>query len=492
MAVCACGCAGCIGHANGTGEGSLALLTSETSGDSNIDSVVYSVDNKWGPKMMGLGQSVTFSFMESLPSYHEADSSFTVFNEAMKTAARSALDAWAAVSNLSFVEVSDAGDGGQIRFGANYQASSAGYAYFPSSSEIGGDVMIANNYDYNLDPVEGGYGYLTMLHEVGHAIGLKHPGNYSSSTAPYLDSSIDNTDTTVMSYNDGTQYYPSTLGWLDIQAVQYMYGRTETGTLGNVTWGEDTAETFAGDSGVNYYFGYGGADLFQLGGGNDGAMAGNGNDTLSGGTGDDLLYGNIGVDLMFGGSGADTMFGGQNEGATQTYGQGTTLAYREGSDTLSGGAGSDLIYGNHGGDLLVGGTDGDTIFGGQESDTISGGDGWDELHGNLGDDSIIGGANSDYIYGGAGNDTLTGDGGNDRFFIQEGGGNDTVTDFTYFTDYLAVQANINATGIASTSDVIARATQSGSDVVFDFGSGQTVTLLNYTTAQLVSADILVF
>jgi serralysin len=168
------------------------------------------------------------------------------------------------------------------------------------------------------------------------------------------------------------------------------------------------------------------------------------------------------------------MFGGQNGGATQTYGSGTTLAYREGSDTISGGLGSDLIYGNHGGDVLLGGSDTDKIYGGQDNDTISGGAGSDTLYGNLG------------------NDLLTGGDGFDRIYITSNGGNDTITDFTYFPDYLAIQSNINGSGIASVADVIARATQSGADVVIDLGGGNSVTLSSYSTTSLNSLDVFVF
>ena len=479
---CGCGACGCVGHSAGMVGAELvsagspqALSGAQTSGDGNLDAVVTSVYSKWGIGMMGVATTVTYSFMENLPSYFGADSTFTAFNDTMRSAARTALDAWASVSNISFVEVSDAGAGGQIRFGANTQSGSAGYAYYPSNSDIGGDVMIANNYSYNLDPEPGNYGYLTLLHEIGHAIGLKHPGAYSAGAeGPFLSAALDNHDTTVMSYYTGSAVYSSSLGWLDILAVRYLYGTSTAGSIGNVTWGSEAAETFFGNAGINYFLGEGGNDLFLLGDGNDGVMAGSGEDTLSGGAGNDLLYGNIGLDLILAGTGNDTVYGGQNAGAVRTFGSGNTLAFREGSDTISGGAGSDLLYGNHGGDFLDAGIGNDTVYGGQDSDSIFGGDGIDVIHGNLG------------------NDVLSGGGSYDTFYIASNGGNDTITDFTYFTDYLAIARNINGTGITSDAEVIARASQVGNDVVIDLGSGNSVTLSNYAVGSLNIFDIFLF
>lgn len=466
-----CGCSGC---AAGISQSEIrhGLSASESSGDGTVDALVAGTSYKWGPiGLMGQAVTVTYSFMTSLPSYNSTASNFQAFTDAMKTAARSALAEWSSVANISFVEVSD---GGTIRFGSEATTEFAGYAYYPTTSEIGGDIWISNSFSYNTTPVAGGYGYLTYLHEIGHAIGLKHPGAYSSGDeSPYLSSSVDNTDNTVMSYNSGSVFYPSTVGPYDITAARYLYGYSGTGTIGNVTFGADSAEVFTGDGGVQYVHGRDGADYIDVLGGNDGVAAGAGTDTVLGGDGNDLIYGNLGVDLLSGGSGNDTIFAGQNDGPASAGDDGITLAYRTGVETVVGGAGDDVLYGNHGSELILGGSGTDRLFGGQESDTLSGGSGSDSLYGNRGGDLLVGGD------------------GFDRFFIANSGGADTISDFTYFTDYLVIQSNINGTGIASYSDVVARATQSGSDVVIDLGNGNSVTLQNYTTAQLNSADILI-
>ncbi len=453
-----------------------ALSTAESSGDSTVDALVAGSASKWGSShLMGEAATVTYSFMTANPSYNAGDATFAEFNSSMKAAARLALDAWSSVATISFVEVSDAGDGGSIRFGSNAQADSAGYAYYPSSSAIGGDVWISNLFSYNTSPEVGGYGYLTLMHEVGHAIGLKHPGAYSSSDeSPYLSSNVDNTDNTVMSYTTGSAVYPTSLGAYDALAARYLYGFSGTGTIGNVTFGSDAAETFAGDDGIQYIHARDGADFIAVSGGADGVVAGSGADTVLGGAGADLVYGNKGSDLLSGGSGADTLYGGQNDGPESAGSlSDQPLAYRNGADTVFGGDGADLIYGNHGGDLLVGGGDADRMFGGQDNDTLSGGSGSDTLYGNRGDDLLIGGD------------------GLDRFYMTETTGNDTISDFTFFTDYLVVQSNVNGSGIASASDVISRATQNGSDVVIDLGGGHSVTLQNYSVTSLNSFDILI-
>ena len=83
---------------------------------------------------------------------------------------------------------------------------------------------------------QGGFGYQTLLHETGHALGLKHPGEYNSAATatsdlsklgPFAPAGWDNTEYTIMSYVTN-QYALSTnkssYSTLDIAALQSFYG----------------------------------------------------------------------------------------------------------------------------------------------------------------------------------------------------------------------------------------------------------------------------
>jgi hypothetical protein len=141
---------------------------------------------------------------------------------------------------VAFTEV--AGDGaGDINFGTNDQASSAGYAYMPNSSGTKDKtyLYLASNQATNGDAgvQEGGYGWTTILHEIGHTLGLKHPGNYNAggggTPGPYLPKSTDDHQHTMMSYkdNNASRGVNATTAMLyDVAALQYLYGANTAGS----------------------------------------------------------------------------------------------------------------------------------------------------------------------------------------------------------------------------------------------------------------------
>ncbi|MBM3572262.1 MAG: hypothetical protein FJX52_07875, partial [Alphaproteobacteria bacterium] len=300
--------------------------------------------------------------MTAVPSYATATdrNNFQAFNDAQKAAAVSALNHFSEVANIRFVEVSGSGYGGAIRFGTNNQRGiGSGYANYPTDQTVdptGGDIYLANDQTTNSDMTVGSWGYVTMMHEIGHAVGLKHPGNYNAGSPagtggdpPYLSAQDDHAGNTLMSYNPHiSRLNVSTLMQYDMQALQYVYGANTVTRAGNTTYtftkasietiwdggGTDTIDTTAISAGTKIdlragHFssigtnGYG--DLVsngvmiapgvtienaRTGAGND-SITGNGADNaLSGGAGNDDIKGLAGNDTLDGGSGSDTLEGG--------------------------------------------------------------------------------------------------------------------------------------------------------------------------------------
>lgn len=189
---------------------------------------------------------------------------FSQVTQGTKDAARFALEGtkWVGAkgfsvegfTNLNVTEVAapTGVSGSHIRYGQTAMTGSneGGYASFPGTAPItrSGDVWL-NDGMYS-DVRAGTIGWYNVIHETGHALGLKHPGS-TFNTAPYnpaLNPAYDAMEYTVMSYNSypgegasgvgGNDIfdYAQTFMMLDIRALQHAYGADFTTNSGNTTY----------------------------------------------------------------------------------------------------------------------------------------------------------------------------------------------------------------------------------------------------------------
>jgi serralysin len=419
----------------------------------------------------GLGNpfAMTFSFRESnvgLPvTMTSGASGFSQFNSDQMTAASYAIQQWQDVANVTLTRVQDAGsqysNTGQFTFW-NYTSATSGSGP-ANASGYGGSVNsgdVWKNYVYlnaskssMTAPTLDNDGVRIYIHEVGHALGLSHPGNYNvggtGTYQAYARDAIffeDSKQYTVMSYFDEEPTHafyaatgPATPLLYDIAAIQRLYGanmntRTGDNIYGfNANAGQAFSITNANQQTVFSVWDAGGRDVFDFSGYDETQWINLNAEAFSsvGGLRNNIsIARNVTIEDAYGGSGADSMLGSAAANLLRGNAGADSLNGGSGNDTLEGGAGNDLYIGVTGDDRISeaagGGTD--TIIANSsiflpdniEVAVIALGSVSVSLTGGAANDMIMGNELRNIISGAAGNDTLNGQGGDDEIFGGEG------------------------------------------------------------------------
>lgn len=473
---------------------------------------------------------------------------FSAFNAQQRVIARNSMALWDDLISISFRETKsfDA----DINFGNTDSGGAQAYAYLPFGNiydsfyqtnydftqvgRLSGDVWIDGFVGSNFSPLANSfYAVTTMIHEIGHALGLSHPGDYNAlddndgdgvpDPITYANSAKfaqDSMQYSIMSYFDayetGAQHidfalanfaYAATPLVHDIASIQAIYGVDTTTRTGNTTYGfNSTANRAAYDFTLNArpivtIWDAGGRDTLDFSGWNTPSIMDLNEGAFSSGGGvlefpslEEVNANRAALGFAPRTQAQFDFYVALREDLGLENGLFTdniSIAYGTVIENAIGGGGDDLIIVNSAANRVEGGTGFDTVSyetatsgvtvsldtgrgsGGAAGDRLTDIEG---LIGSAFDDRLIGNSADNILEGGAGDDRLTGGGGRDSFVFKlayGGTGIDRITDFdrddVIVTDRALADPN---------NDGIIRVGSSG-NLVLDAATGSRVILQNF-------------
>jgi len=340
--------------------------------------------------------TITYSFPDSASDYSNpyyggnsepTSSGFAAAPSAMQAAINYAIGLILGYTNANIQYAGT--NGADIMVAQSPSANPTSYAYYPGNYASGGDIWFGTQYNYSLAAL-GNYYFTTALHELGHALGLKHSQETGGVANVAVPSAHDDSEYTVMSYRSyvggstTSGYTNEAYGFSqtymanDILALQTMYGADYTTQSSNTvyTWNPTTGQEFINGVG-------------QLApGGGVGGSANRIYETVWDGGGVDTYdlsnyTTNLSINLNPGAASVFSSVQLANLGNGHYASGNVYNAYLYNGDARSyidnaiGGSGNDTLVGNAIANALNGGGGNDTITGGAGNDAINGGSGTD-------------------------------------------------------------------------------------------------------------------
>jgi serralysin len=374
----------------------------------DLDAIIEQLRTSWGGAAEGdtyplRSANTQYAILTSAPLDSSPENpGWTAMTPLMAARAAEAFEAWDDLVPISLTPYAGnpPANAAVIQFGYSSTTDGDGtyeygvYGYYQGANEYGGteygvarsEIWLNTSWSTHSTSSAinqpgygyyGGYGFITYLHEIGHAMGLSHPGTYDASDgvvtyaadAEYLQ---DTRRYTVMSYFDadedgsGTDHYGSTGSWRyaqtpmldDVAAVQAIYGADMTTRAGDTVYGfhstagKDVYDFTRNTNPILTIWDGGGIDTLDLSGFGGGQYGGQSINLAPGSWSNvggymtnnlAIAFGAI-IENAIGGSGNDTILG--NSVAN-------VLTGNAGNDWLDGGAGGDLLIGGSGNDVYV-------------------------------------------------------------------------------------------------------------------------------------------
>jgi len=356
-----CGCPACdsqqFNNSNDQGdEVSYSTLTATPSIGNAVVTGLEGKDSVLSGEVWDNGSStlvLNYNFYTALPSFYrtggiattdegtynfaglssEYTSGFQAMNSHQQAAVNEILSYIENVIDVDFVKVSDSNDinTAHMSFGQVERSSEnvVAHAYLPNGYFSQGDVFLNTGFwGYDSDPNSGDLVYETILHEVGHALGLTH--TFSGDNT--LSNAEDSNRYSVMSY-DSIGINARSYMLYDIAALQELYGANTNYNSGDTDYilqsgqlyaiwdggGVDTLDGSAINTAQTLYLTQG--DYSSVGGTEniviaydaviENANGGASGDTIYGNDADNIINGNGGNDTIYGSAGDDRLVGGQ-------------------------------------------------------------------------------------------------------------------------------------------------------------------------------------